>query len=74
MDFTSKSTNDLVLLANAGGGFRIKGNVKPVNDLVLIASAASRTHAKIIIENSSSLGINDLVLIANAGKGSVFFE
>ncbi len=69
-----KSTNDLVRIAAAGGGFHVKAGTKPVNDLVTIAAAASRNGARIVVSNSAHLPTDDLARIGAAGKGSVIFE
>ena len=68
-----KTTDDLVKIAAAGGGFRISA-ARPVNDLVRIAAAAANGGAKIIIAKAAAVQTMDLVRIASAGKGRVFFE
>jgi DNA replication protein len=72
--FELKPINELVQIAAAGGGFRIKVNVKSTTDLVQIAAAASKTGAHIIFIGLKTRPQDELVQIAAAGKGCVFFD
>jgi len=72
--FELKPINELVQIAAAGGGFRIKVNVKSTTDLVQIAAAASKTGAHIIFIGLKTRPPDELVQIAAAGKGCVFFD
>lgn len=69
----NRSTDDLVRIAAAGGGFRLDASGRPIDDLVRIAAAASGKNATMILENTTNRATNDLVRIAAAGKGSVIF-
>lgn len=66
-------TNDLIRLANAGGGFEISARGRDVNDLIRIANAAGGK-GRIEITDANAFGANDLIRIANAGQGSVLFR
>lgn len=69
----AKTTDDMVRIASASGGMRIKSN-KTTDDLVRIASAASGKNVRIIISGSYTKTTDDLVRIAAAGKGCVLFD
>ena len=72
--FEMKPIQDLVQIAAAGGGFRMKGGQKQTSDLVQIAAAASKSGAHIIFIGLTMRPQSDLMQIAAAGKGCVFFE
>ncbi len=72
--FEMKPINEIVQIAAAGGGFRIKANVKTTSELVQIAAAASKTGAHIIFTGLKVRPQDELVQIAAAGKGCVFFD
>ena len=69
-----RTTNDLIRIAAAGGGFRLDCAMRTTNDLIQIAAAASHGNARIIFSGLSMRTTNDLIQIAAAGKGSVSFE
>lgn len=69
-----KTTSELVRIAAAGGGLRLKASDKTTSELALIASAASNTQAIITITSANSRSTSELALIAAAGKGRVVFE
>ena len=69
----TQSTNDLIRIAAAGGGFKIDGAARATNDLIRIA-AASAGKGKVVFTNMAASSTNDLIRIAAVGKGSVFFE
>ncbi|NOH19112.1 hypothetical protein [Vibrio cyclitrophicus] len=70
----SKTTDQLVRIASAGGGMYINADNKTTDQIVRIASAASGKGAKIIVTNSSRKTTDQLVRIASAGKGCVMFD
>lgn len=70
----SKTTDQLVRIANAGGGMRIDGSAKTTDQLVRIANAASVRKAQMIIFNINSKTTAQLVRIAVAGKGCANFD
>ncbi len=69
-----RPTDDLIKIAEQGGGFTISAKLYTVNDLSTIASAASRGGARIHITNANKMVVNDLTKIAVAGKGSITFD
>jgi hypothetical protein len=71
--FSLKSTNDLVRIAAAGGGFALDAALRPTNDLVRIAAAASSKGARLIFRGMTMRPQDDLVRIAAAGGGCVEF-
>lgn len=66
-------TNDLIRIANAGGGFELSATGRDINDIIRIANAAGGK-GRIELTSVDHFGVNDLIRIANAGKGSVFFK
>ncbi|WP_421702104.1 hypothetical protein [Aliiroseovarius sp.] len=66
--------NNLIRVANAGGGLRLDALAFSVDNLLRIANAASSKQARIVIENSSALSADNMIRIGNAGKGAVLFE
>ena len=66
--------NELILIAQAGGGFTIDANDINQGDLILIAQAAGKGGGRIHILNVSSKSQDELILIAQAGKGAVVFQ
>lgn len=74
MSFELRPINDLVMIANAGGGFELDAKLRPTNDLVMIANAAARGNAIVILYGMKLRPTNDLVMIANAGKGKIQFR
>jgi hypothetical protein len=66
-------TNDLIRIANAGGGFELSATGRDINDIIRIANAAGGK-GRIDLTGASHLTVNDIIRIANAGKGSVFFR
>lgn len=74
MNIQTRSVNDLVRIAAAGGGFTLNGSTFAVNDLVRIAAAGSNNQARLVFQNLQHLQTNDLVRIAAAGKGAIHFE
>ena len=74
MSFMSRSTEDLVLIATAGGGLRFEGKARLTDDLVRIATAAKSGGGQLMLTGMSARLTDDLVRIATAGKGHVIFE
>ena len=67
------TVNQLVRLAEAGGGFTINAQQGfHVEDLERIANAAAGTGARVTIQNYR-LSLDDMIRIARAGRGAVVF-
>lgn len=74
MSFRMKTTDELVVIATAGGGFVLEADRRTTEELVRIASAARHSGATVILKNMAVRKTNDLAKIAAAGKGRVIFE
>jgi hypothetical protein len=74
MSFAKMPTDDLIQIANAGGGFRLDATHRYPDELVQIASAAKNGGATVIFYGMSRCYTHDLIRIATAGKGAVIFE
>jgi len=66
--------DDLVRIAQAGGGFRLDATHRYPDELMQIATAAKTGGATVIFYGMSTYYTDDLIRIATAGKGSVIFE
>jgi hypothetical protein len=74
VSFQGMSTEDLVRIAKAGGGFRLDAAGRPTADLVKIAAAASDWGVRLVFAGMAGFSADDLVKIAGAGEGCVVFE
>ena len=74
MPFEGRSTEDLIRIALAGGGFRLDAAQRPTEDLVKMAGAASDWGVRLVFVGMDGRSTDDLVRIADAGEGSVEFE
>lgn len=74
MAFETRSTDDIVRIALAGGGFRMDASRRHVDDLVRIAIAGKSKHSRIVFTGLDNRPADDLVRIALAGGGCVQFE
>ena len=70
----STSTDDLVKIADAGGGLTLDADAKSKDELVQIATAAAGSDAGVTFRNVTALAVDDLVEIAKAGDGCITFE
>lgn len=70
----TKTTDQLVRIASAGGGMIIDGKEKTTDQLQRIVAAASQSDAKITIVNAESKTTDQLERIAAAGNGNVIFD
>jgi DNA replication protein len=68
------TTDDLIRIAIAGGGFRLDCRSRKTEDLIRIALAASNNNSRVVFFGASFRLVDELVKIAVAGKGSVSFE
>lgn len=69
-----RMVNDLIKIANAGGGMILDARPIMTDNLVKIAISASNTSSKIILKNVNNKTTNDLIRIAVAGQGNVIFD
>jgi len=69
-----RTVEDLVRMANAGGGLKLDGANISVDALVRIAHAAKHKGAPIVVTNSSHFTTDQLMRIRHAGGGCVLFE
>ena len=67
-------TDDLVKIADAGGGLTLDADTKSKDELVKIAAAAAMSDAGVTLRNVTALAVDDLVEIAKAGDGCITFE
>lgn len=71
MSLAHKTTDDLVRIAAAGGGFILTASHKTTDDLVRIAAAAKMSGATVTLTGLDHKTTDDLVRIGAAGKGCV---
>jgi len=74
MSLEGRTTEELVRIAEAGGGFRLDAAGRSTEDLVTIASAASSWGVRMVFAGMTGRSTDDLVTIADAGEGTVEFE
>ena len=74
MSLGKMTTDDLIRIANAGGGFRLGAAHRYLDELVEIAAAAKTGGATVIFSGMARHYTDDLIRIATAGQGSVIFE
>lgn len=74
MAFESRTTEDLIRIAAAGGGFRLAAGLRTTEDLIRIAAAASNKGAQLYLTGLQTRTTEELIRIGAAGKGSVVFE
>jgi hypothetical protein len=68
----NRSTEDLIRIAGAGGGFVLDAGNRTTDDLIRIAAATGR--APIHLRGMNHFSTDDLIKICAAGKGTVVFE
>jgi hypothetical protein len=69
----NRTTDELVRIALAGGGFELDAARRTTDDLVRIALAAGNKPARLRLVNVMTRTTDELTRIALAGKGAVFF-
>lgn len=74
MGLSTKTTDDLVEVAKAGGGFVLDVGRRNTDELVRIAAAARKSGSTIIFRKIAVRKNESLIKIAAAGKGHVIFE
>ena len=74
MSLGKMPVDDLIRIADAGGGFRLDATHRYPDELIQIVTAAKTGGATVILYGMSVHYTDDLLQIATAGKGSVIFE
>ena len=74
MSFELRSTDDLIRIAAAGGGFTLAASLRTTDDLIRIAAAASGKGSRVTFMGLSLRSTSDLIRIGAAGKGCVVLE
>ena len=69
-----RPTEDLVRIAEAGGGLTIDASMREIEDLIKIARAARESGGRIHITNIRMWKTDELVQVASVGRGCVSFE
>lgn len=70
--FENRTTDELVRIAMAGGGFKLGAAMRTTDDLVRIA-LATQGKGRVTFEGLSMRTTDEIVRIALAGKGSIDF-
>ena len=70
----NKSVDDIIRIANGGGGLHLDASRYSTDDLVRIANASSNRGGRLHLVNTDRKSTDDLVRIANAGGGCASFE
>jgi hypothetical protein len=73
MGFRMKTTDELIKIAGAGGGFVLEAGRRSTDELVRIATAAKWSGATVIFMNVAMRKTDDLAKIAASAKGHVIF-
>ena len=74
MTLSNRTTDELVRIAHAGGGFRLDTSGRQTEELVRIVAAATTNNTTVIFAGMGLRSTDDLITIGNAGKGCVIFE
>lgn len=74
MSFEHRSIDDLIKIAEAGGGFSLAATHKETDDLIRIAAAGSEKGSRITFTGLTHRDINDLIRISAAGQGCIVLE
>ncbi len=69
-----RSIEELIKIAEAGGGFSMDASRCTTDEVVRVARVAGEHGAELRISRICGKSTEDLVKIAAAGKGHVFFE
>lgn len=70
----NRTTDEMIQIARAGGGFELDAAVRTTDELVQIARAASGKGANVTFTGLATRTTDELIQIARAGKGCVIFE
>ena len=74
MSFENRSTDDLVKIAETGGGLRLTAAGRSTDDLIRIATAAGEWGTLVTFCGLEERSTDELIRIAEAGEGSVVLE
>jgi hypothetical protein len=74
MGFSLKTTDELIEIARAGGGFVLEVGRRNTDELVRIAAAARKSGSTVVFRKMATRKQESLMKIAEAGKGHVIFE
>jgi hypothetical protein len=74
MNLETRSTDELIRMADSGDSFAVAATGRTAEDLVRVARAASRKQAKVTLSNLSHLSTDDLIRIGAVGNGCVVFQ
>ncbi|NJC02695.1 hypothetical protein GGR63_002642 [Xanthomonas sp. 3272] len=74
MSFEHRTTDDLIRVAAAGGGFTLTATHRTTNDLIRIAAAASGKGSRLTFTGLTHRTTDDLIRISAASKGCVVLE
>jgi hypothetical protein len=69
-----RPTEDLVRIAEAGGGLTIDASMREIEDLIRIAEAARKSGGRVHITNTRMWKTDELVQVASVGQGCVSFD
>lgn len=69
-----RSIEELIKIAQAGGGFSMNASRCTTDDILRVAEVAGKTGAELRISRICGKTTDELVKIAEVGKGKVFFE
>ncbi len=70
----NRTTDDLIRIAAAGGGFILEAGNRTTDDLIRIAAAASGKGSFLHLRGVGNRTMDELIRIGAASKGSVVFE
>lgn len=71
--FETRTTDELVRIALAGGGFELNAATRTTEDLVRIALATSTVGAKVSFSGLNTRPTDEIVRISLAGRGNISF-
>jgi hypothetical protein len=74
MSFEPRTTEELIRIGAAGGGFILNAAPRTTDDLIRIAGATAKSGARLLMRGMSARTTEDLIRIGAAGKGNVQFE
>ena len=74
MSFEGRTTEDLIRIAAAGGGFLLHAAGRTTEDLIRISSAAKASGDHVTLAGLTGRTTEDLIRIGAAGRGFVILE